>query len=98
MYHMFWECLVIDLFWTQVCCDLEKKLTGCNFTPFPCLCLLNDDSSLNLGAMDKMILFFFFWQDLLQQRRQYLNFGTYIKTVVIEYAPYSEYGMLFSYV
>lgn len=55
MYHVFWECLVIDRFWTQVCCDLEK-LTGCNFTLFPRLCLLNDDS-LNLGAMDKIILF-----------------------------------------
>lgn len=36
--------------------DLEK-LTGCNFPLFLCLCLLNDDSSLNLGAINKRILF-----------------------------------------
>lgn len=37
---------------TQVFCALEE-LIGFNISLDPCLCLLNDDHSLNLGAMDK---------------------------------------------
>lgn len=56
MYHMFWECSVINHFWTQVCRDLEELIDR-KITPDPCLCLLNDVSSLNLGTVDKRILF-----------------------------------------
>ncbi len=41
---------------TQVFCALEE-LIGFNISLDPCLCLLNDDHSLNLGAMDKQIIF-----------------------------------------
>ncbi len=68
MYHMFWECSVISRFWTQVCRDLEE-LINCEITPDPCLCLLNDDSSLNLGTMDKRTKGLFF-RVSLQQRKQ----------------------------
>ncbi len=37
---------------TQVFCALEE-LIGFNISLDPCLWLLNDDHSLNLGAMDK---------------------------------------------
>ncbi len=53
---MFSEYPEINNLGTQVFCALEE-LIGFNISLDHCLCFLNDDHSLNLGAMDKQILF-----------------------------------------
>lgn len=56
VYHMFSEYPEINNLGTHVFCALEE-LIGFNISLDHCLCFLNDDHSLNLGAMDKKVLF-----------------------------------------
>lgn len=57
VYHMFSEYPEINNLGTQVFCALEE-LIGFNISLDHCLCFLNDDHSLNLGAMDRFSFYF----------------------------------------
>lgn len=51
--HMFWECSSITDLWARVVKDVADLLNT-TIIPDPCLCLLNDDSNLQLSIVQKI--------------------------------------------
>ena len=54
--HMFWECPEVAGLWTRAVSDMAHLLST-TIIPDPCLCLLNDDTHLQLSLVQKRILF-----------------------------------------